>query len=193
MMFGLIERMRSGKMNLFITFLGNAYLALWNSIFCYVPSYVFRMLVLRFLYGVKMGRNVNIHSGVKILKPWGIVIGSDVNIQMGSFLDGRGGIRIGNNVDITLFVKILTQQHDMQDGNYTTISRAVTIGDNCVIGSYALIMPGVRIDEGGVIGAGSVVVKDVREWQIAVGNPCREIKPRVSLINYKVGYRRHFH
>lgn len=158
MMFSLIEKMRSGKMNSFITFLGNAYLALWNSIFCYVPSYVFRKLVLRFFYGVKMGRNVNIHSGVKILKPWGIVIGNDVNIQMGSFLDGRGGIIIGNNVDITLFVKILTQQHDMQDGNYTTISRAVTIENNCVVGSYVLIMPGVTIFEGAVVGAGSVAV-----------------------------------
>ena len=192
-MFSSIEKMRSGKMNSFITFLGNAYLALWNSIFCYVPSYAFRSFVLRVFYGVKMGSNVNIHSGVKMLKPWGVVIGNDVNIQMGSFLDGRGGIRIGDNVDVTLYVKILTQQHDMQDGNYTTISKAVTIEDNCVIGSYVLVMPGVRICEGGVIGAGSVVVKDVREWHIAVGNPCREIKSRANLINYKVGYRRHFH
>jgi putative colanic acid biosynthesis acetyltransferase WcaF len=175
-MFSSIEKMRSGKMNSFITFLGNAYLALWNSIFCHVPSYGFRRFVLQFLYGVKMGCNVNIHSGVKMLKPWGIVIGNNVNIQMGSFLDGRGGIRIGNNVDVTLFVKILTQQHDMQDGNYTTISKVVTIGDNCVIGSYALIMPGVRIGEGGVIGAGSVVTKDIPDYVFAAGNPCKVIK-----------------
>lgn len=192
-MFSVIEKVRSGKMHSFITFLGNAYLALWNSFFCYVPSYGFRRLVLGLFYGVKMGRNVNIHSGVKMLKPWGIAIGNNVNIQMGSFLDGRGGISIGNNVDITLYVKILTQQHDMQDGNYTTISKAVTIKDNCVIGSYALIMPGVRISEGGVIGAGSVVVKNISEWCIGVGNPCREIKQRAKLVNYKIGYKRHFH
>jgi putative colanic acid biosynthesis acetyltransferase WcaF len=193
MMFSFVEKMRSGKMNLFITFLGNAYLALWNSVFCYVPSYSFRRLVLKLFYGVKMGHNVNVHSGVKMLKPWEVVIGNNVNIQMGSFLDGRGGIRIGNNVDITLFVKILTQQHDMQDGNYTTISKPVIIEDNCVIGSYVLIMPGARINEGGVVGAGSVVVKDIPEWQIAVGNPCQRVKARSKIINYKVGYKRHFH
>lgn len=192
-MFDRVEQLRQGRLDSLITFFGNAYLSLWNLFFCNFPSYYVRSFILKYFYGVKMGRNVNVHMGVKMLKPWGISIGEDVNIQMGSFLDGRGGLSIGNNVDITLFVKILTQQHDMQDGLYTTVSKSVCIANNSVIGSYSLIMPGVNIFEGGVVGAGSVVVKDIPEWSIAVGNPCRTIKARNEEINYTVGYKRHFH
>lgn len=193
MMFDKFEQLRKGNLNTLISFFGNAYLSIWNMFLCNFPSYYLRNFFLRYFYGVKMGCNVNIHSGVKMLKPWGISIGNNVNIQMGSFLDGRGGLSIGSNVDITLFVKILTQQHDMQDGLYSTVSNEVSIANNCVVGSYALIMPGVSLFEGVVVGAGSVVVKDIPEWSIAVGNPCRTIKERNKIINYTVGYKRHFH
>ena len=54
---------------------------------------------------------------------------------------------------------------------------AVHIGKNCWIGAGALIMPGVTIGEGSVIGAGSVVIKDVPANVVAVGNPCRVLRP----------------
>ncbi len=36
--------------------------------------------------------------------------------------------------------------------------------------------PGVHIGDNVVIGAGSVVTKDIPDWSIAVGNPCRVIR-----------------
>jgi len=53
---------------------------------------------------------------------------------------------------------------------------AVTIGDNVWIGGNTVILPGVRIGSNSVIGAGSVVTKDVPEWVIAAGNPCRVVR-----------------
>ena len=52
----------------------------------------------------------------------------------------------------------------------------VRIGENCWIGAGALIMPGVTIGDNSVIGAGSVVTKDIPDWSVAVGNPCRVVK-----------------
>lgn len=176
-----------------VNFIGCLYLALWNWILTYFPSYFLRRSILKIAYGVEIGQNVYIHMGVKFLKPWAVSIGNNVNIQMGSFIDGRGGLTIGNNVDITLGVKILTQQHDLQDSYYTTISKPVTILDNCVIGSFALIMPGVTLAEGAVIGAGSVVSKSIPAWSVAVGNPCIVKKTRNTQINYTIGYARPFH
>ncbi len=55
--------------------------------------------------------------------------------------------------------------------NCTIIDVAkVTIGGNTVI------LPGVHIGSNTVIGAGSVVTKDIPDWVVAAGNPCRVIK-----------------
>lgn len=194
MFFTFMDNLRSNSIaGAIINNSGNLYLGLWNWFFTFVPSYVIRRGVLRVMYGVKMGQNVNVHMGVKFLKPWGVVIGDNVNIQLGCFIDGRGGVDIGRNTDITLGVRILSQQHDIDDGEYTTISKSVHIGQNCIVGSYALIMPGVTVGDGGVVAAGSVVVKNVDAWKMVAGNPAVIKRSRKQIINYKIGYRRFFH
>ena len=50
------------------------------------------------------------------------------------------------------------------------------MGDNAWIGGNSVIVPGVHIGSNTVIGAGSVVTKDVPDWVIAAGNPCRVIR-----------------
>ena len=37
-------------------------------------------------------------------------------------------------------------------------------------------LPGVHIGSNVVIGAGSVVTKDIPDWSIAAGNPCKVIR-----------------
>ena len=39
-----------------------------------------------------------------------------------------------------------------------------------------MICPGVRVGSNVVIGAGSVVTRDIPDWCIAAGNPCRVIR-----------------
>ena len=53
----------------------------------------------------------------------------------------------------------------------------VRIGRNCWIGAGAVILPGVTIGDNSVIGAGSVVTKDIPADVVAVGNPCRVLRP----------------
>ena len=52
----------------------------------------------------------------------------------------------------------------------------VTIGDNVWIGGNTVILPGVHIGSNTVIGAGSVVTKDIPDWVVAAGNPCKVIR-----------------
>jgi acetyltransferase-like isoleucine patch superfamily enzyme len=54
----------------------------------------------------------------------------------------------------------------------------VRIGRNCWVGMGAMILPGVQIGDGVVIGAGSVVVRDVEDYAVVVGNPAKTIKKR---------------
>ena len=50
------------------------------------------------------------------------------------------------------------------------------IGDNVTLGVNVTIIGNVTIGNNVIIGAGSVVVKDIPDNSIAVGNPCRVIK-----------------
>ena len=53
----------------------------------------------------------------------------------------------------------------------------VRIGRNCWLGAGVIVMPGVTIGDNSVIGAGSVVTKDIPANVVAVGNPCRVMRP----------------
>lgn len=52
----------------------------------------------------------------------------------------------------------------------------ITVGDNVWIGAGVQVMPGVTIGSNVVIGGGSVVVKDIPDNSVAVGNPCRVVR-----------------
>ncbi len=53
----------------------------------------------------------------------------------------------------------------------------IHIGRNCWLGTGVIVMPGVTIGDNTVIGAGSVVTKDIPANVVAVGNPCRVLRP----------------
>ncbi|MBR1629159.1 MAG: sugar O-acetyltransferase [Lachnospiraceae bacterium] len=52
----------------------------------------------------------------------------------------------------------------------------ITVGDNVWIGAGVQVMPGVTIGNNVVIGGGSVVVKDIPDNSVAVGNPCGVVR-----------------
>ena len=52
----------------------------------------------------------------------------------------------------------------------------ITVGDNVWIGAGVQVMPGVTIGSKVVIGGGSVVIKDIPDNSVAVGNPCRVVR-----------------
>lgn len=85
-------------------------------------------------------------------------------------------VTIGNNCQMAPNVAIYTAGHpvhpDSRNSGYE-YGKKVTIGDNVWIGGNTVICPGVHIGNNVVIGAGSVVTKDIPDWTIAVGNPCR--------------------
>lgn len=62
-------------------------------------------------------------------------------------------------------------------------SERPTIGDNVSLGANVVIIGNVRIANNVTIGAGSVVVKDVPDNAIVVGNPARIIKYQYEKCN----------
>ena len=52
----------------------------------------------------------------------------------------------------------------------------ITVGNNVWIGGSVCVLGGVTIGDNVIIGAGSVIVKDIPDNTVAVGNPCRVIR-----------------
>ena len=53
----------------------------------------------------------------------------------------------------------------------------IHIGRNCWLGAGVIVLPGVSIGDNSVIGAGSIVTKDIPSNVVALGNPCRVLRP----------------
>lgn len=88
-------------------------------------------------------------------------------------------VRIGDNCQMAPNVAIYTAGHPIHPATRNTLYEygiEINIGDNVWIGGNTVICPGVRIGDNVVIGAGSVVTKDIPDWCIAGGNPCKVIR-----------------
>ena len=88
-------------------------------------------------------------------------------------------VTIGDDCFIGPNVSIYTACHStdpIERNSRREWAKPVTIGDNVWIGGSVTILPGVTIGSNVTIGAGSVVVKDIPDGCVAVGNPCRVVK-----------------
>ena len=88
-------------------------------------------------------------------------------------------VKIGDNCFMAPNVAIYTAGHPIHPDTRNTMFEygiEVVIGDNVWIGGNTVICPGIHIGNNVVIGAGSVVTKDIPEWCIAAGNPCKVIR-----------------
>lgn len=96
---------------------------------------------------------------------------------------------IGDNVMLGPNVTLATPLHALRyqqrnlrtraDGSQFDLEygKPLTIEDNCWLASNVTVTGGVTIGEGSVIGAGSIVTRDIPAHSLAVGNPCRVIRP----------------
>ncbi len=105
--------------------------------------------------------------------------------KIGSGTVIQGGCFISCNIEMKDYVLIQSHVnigHDCIIGENSTlssgtcISGAVHIGDGTYIAVGTLVKQGITIGSDSVVGMGSIVLKDIPENVIALGNPARAMK-----------------
>ena len=115
-----------------------------------MPLYLLSFRVVETLTGISLPKSVAIGPGLRIWHFGNIFVHPDV--VMGANCTLRQGVTLGN-------------RHD--DGPVPRL------GDDVELGAYAQVLGGVRIGRGAKIGAMAVVLRDVPDGGVAVGNPAR--------------------
>lgn len=108
------------------------------------------------------------HWGSHIYANFNLTMVDDTHIYVGDFT------MFGPNVTVATAGHPILPQLREQAYQYNA---SVHIGKNCWLGAGAIVLPGVTIGDNVVIGAGSVVTKDIPSNVVAVGNPCRVLRP----------------
>ncbi len=127
-----------------------------------------------------LGEDVSINAPFYVDYGTYCSIGAGTFINLNAYLMDGGGITIGSHCFIGPNCGMYTANHpllaDERNQGYEQ-AKPIVIGDNVWIGADVTILPGVTIGDGAVIGAKSLVAKDVPAGVLALGNPCRVIRP----------------
>ena len=129
------------------------------------------------------GDHVRIEIGFWCDYGYNIHVGEDFYTNQNlTVLDGAK-VRFGHNVFIGPDRGFHTADHplDVERRNQgIEYSWPIKVGDNVWFGAGVHVMPGVTIGSNTIIGAGSIVVKDIPDNVVAVGNLCRVLRAITS-------------
>ena len=126
------------------------------------------------------GENITILSPFCTDYGYNCFIGNETFINHNAYLMDCAPITIGKHCFIGPNCGMYTAIHPIvakERNQGLEMAKPITIKDNVWIGGDVTILPGVTIGEGSVIGAKSLVTKDIPANVIAVGNPCRIVRP----------------
>lgn len=130
------------------------------------------------LFGATIKGEALVCSSVKILEPWNLEVGDYIAIGENVNIYNYAKVVLGSNVVVSQNSELCTGTHDYTRNSMPLISAPIVIKDYAWVTTKCFIHPGVTIGEGAVIGACSVVTKDMPEWMVCAGHPCKPIKKR---------------
>ncbi len=129
------------------------------TMFVGLPYLVFYRITVEWVWGIEI--------------PWNLEMGENARLYHGQALVINDNSKIGSNA--TLRQSTTIGAKEFPDGRIV----APRIGNNVEIGSNVVILGDVTVGDNATIGAGSVVVTNVPEGTVVVGNPAKVIRKKM--------------
>lgn len=128
----------------------------------------------------QMGEDVYIEPNFYCEFGFNLSLGSHIYINHDMVILDCAQVTIGNHVWIGPKVGLYCANHaedPVRRAHDEVTSQPICIKDGVWLGASVVVLPGVTIGENSIIGAGSVVTKDIPANVVAVGNPCKVVRP----------------
>jgi putative colanic acid biosynthesis acetyltransferase WcaF len=152
---------------------------LWGVVFCTLyrmaprPCHGWRRFWLR-RFGAKLESPCAIYASARIWAPWHLTM--------------RAGSVLGDRVDCYNVAPILLEKgavvsqdaclcaatHDFRSESFDLKPAPISVGEKAWVAARAFVGPGVSVGAHAVVGACAVVMRDVPESVVMVGNPAVE-------------------
>ena len=127
----------------------------------------------------KRGEKCVIHPPFYCDYGYNIEVGENFFANYNCIMLDVNKISIGVNVMLGPGVIITTAGHPIHPDDRKTgceYGKKISIGNNVWIGANAILNPGITVGDNVVIGSGSVVVCDLPDNVVCVGNPAHVVK-----------------
>lgn len=137
-----------------------------------------RTAILKKLFG-KTGNAIIVQSPFWCDYGYNIEVGENFYANHGCVILDGAKVIFGNNVFIAPNCGFYTAGHPIDAARRNKgleYAYPITVGDNVWFGGGVKVLPGVTIGSHVVIGAGSVVTKDIPDYVVAAGNPCKVLR-----------------
>lgn len=166
--------------------IGFIYCKRHNIITAYIPSFGYNIQIIN-RGEVKFGKEVVIRSSTGILvhnQNSKISLGNNVDIGNHSRIASINSVILKDGVLLGPHVFIADHNHEYRDPNIHIYKQGVMacersrvlIDDGTWLGTNVVVVGNVHIGKNCVIGANSVVTKDIPDYCVAAGIPCKIIK-----------------
>ena len=111
------------------------------------------------------------------------VVSPDVEIEEGVFVGPGAIVHTGAKIRAHAILNTgAIVEHDCVIGRNVHVAPGCVLGGGACVGEHTLVgigttvLPGIAIGRGATVGAGSVVIRDVEDGAVVVGNPARVMK-----------------
>ncbi|PRY83935.1 sugar O-acetyltransferase [Alkalibacterium olivapovliticus] len=134
--------------------------------------------IIKTLFG-STGQNITVEPALRVDYGYNIHVGENFYANFNCVFLDVCPITIGDNAMLGPGVSIVTAEHPLPSEERNSgmeFGRAITIGDNCWVGTHATIVGGVTLGNNCVVAAGAVVTESFSDNVVIGGVPARIIK-----------------
>ena len=133
------------------------------------------------VFGARIIGSVNIYPSAKIWDPKNLTMHNGSCIDNGVFIYNVAMVTIGERTIISREAKICTATHDYNKDTFDLKTDQIHIMNDAWICMDVFLAPGIKIGSFGVALARSVVINDIQNYEVHMGNPAKFIRMRKKI------------